>query len=790
MKPIKWLVIGLSILIILFLGAFFYFYSSLSASLPEIDGVRQSNALSAQGTIERDKLGTAIIHASSRLDMAYLIGFAHAQDRFFQMDTLRRSSAGELSELVGDATLALDKRARFHQFRARAVRFFSQLDNEQQMLLEQYAKGVNDAIAEFEKPPFEYLLTQSEIKPWKPEDSLLASYSMYMDLQGWQIERDFAFTALEKLYGAEMVQFFTLPSEYQAALDGSKIPMPEVRVPALERQTDLVFTDKTLRKDSGFDFSDIPEPADIGSNNWAVTGRLTDTESALLSNDMHLSLRVPPIWYRAQLNYSHQGQDISVTGVSLPGTPAIIVGSNSHIAWGFTNANLDNLEWIELQDDTSVEVISENIMVKNKAHNFDILMSEYGPVREMMGKRYALIWVAHQPYGINIEIAELAHKKTTEEALTVSTLAGMPVQNMMVVDRVGNAAWKPTGAVTARQVPSTVAINEQAYTSLWKQQEQNVPSVSNPIHGRLWTANDRIISTQDLPRYGNGGYALGARGLQIKKRLFEHETFDESTFYAIQLDNQANFLSKWHELLLNTLKTKNKIESDSNPSENGGRFDADIAILNDWKACACEDSIGYTLVRRFRSSFINMLLEPIETNLKSHEINSRPLLTGFETSVWHILNLQAQSWLHEDFSSFDEMLAGAYERTKERLIERYKADPITLEGLEWGEVNKLEIKHPIAQNLPIFHSLFHMRSVQGFGDSFMPAVQRKRSGASQRLIVRPGNEDLAILTVPGGQSGHPLSDYFRTGFEDYALGENTPLLPSEPIHSLVFSPKE
>jgi penicillin amidase len=218
-------------------------------------------------------------------------------------------------------------------------------------------------------------------------------------------------------------------------------------------------------------------------------------------------------------------------------------------------------------------------------------------------------------------------------------------------------------------------------------------------------------------------------------------------------------------------------------------YKTDIKALEDWKACACSDSIGYSLVRRYRSTVINQLVEPIEKTLKAKDRSIGPILREIETAIWLILNSEEASWLPNDYKSYDEFLIAAFNITKEKLIEKHQADPETLAGLEWGKVNELRVNHPIANSVGPLAPYLNMSPVQGFGDSYLPAVQGNGFGASQRLIVRPGNEDKAVLTVPGGQSGHPLSEFYDRGFMAYATGENTPLLPTDPIYKIEFVAK-
>jgi penicillin amidase len=773
MKLIKPL---LSTIFFIALVVFIVVYFILRGSLPSLDHTFTTEWVGSGTSIERDSIGVAKITAQSHSDAVFALGYAHGQDRLFQMDLLRRSAAGELSEIVGDIAIDTDKKARFHQFRQRATKAVTSLPEEQQSLLESYAKGVNLAASEYSVKPFEYLLTRTEFNQWLPQDSLLVSYSMYLDLQGGQVERDLVNTFLVDKFGYGLLDFFNMNSPYQAALDGSIMGGQRPEIPSLN--IDLSTLKKNIDINDGLlSFNSIAEPVDIGSNNWAVTGALTDSASAMVSDDMHLGLRVPPIWYRAQLNYISKGTDVTITGVSLPGTPIIIVGSNSHISWGFTNANLDNVDWVRLKDETKTEIVSEVIRLKNGEEILDIEMSKYGPVRTMNDKRYALVWVAHQDYAVNMSIMEMAESQNLEEAFTIAGKVRIPVQNLMLGDAQGNAGWRPIGAVTARKTPSLFAIDEEDYSELWLQQEPRLPSHINPSHGRLWTANARVISADDFLRYGDGGYAVGARGLQIRDRLFEKESFTEQDFYSIQMDNEARFITPWHMKLINVLR-KNPL-----------LYAKDIEILNQWKNCACSESIGYTLARRYRSTIINSLLAPIYDAMPDADRSLESALRGIEPAIWMLLDTEAVDWLPGEFASYDSFLLASYTSTKTELIKQYDANPETLEGLEWGNVNKLKIQHPFASQLGPFAGLLNMPEVDGFGDSFMPAVQLSKFGASQRLIVRPGNEDKGILTVPGGQSGHPLSDFYKAGFMAYAQAKNTPLLPSKTRHVITISPK-
>jgi penicillin amidase len=783
MKIVKWLVVGLlSLVVIVLLGGFVF----IKSSLPQLDGTVVSSSLNAPAKISRDRLGTAVIHAETQNDAAYLLGYAHAQDRLFQMDLLRRQSSGELSALVGSVALNTDKKHRFHQFRTRAESRFQQLSKEEQSLLVHYTKGVNEGASSLSSLPFEYHLLSASFEPWQPSDSLLAVYSMYIDLQLAQTEIDFRLNALKTVFGDAMYRFFTLPSTYQAAIDNTNIPLRGVEIPNIDaflQQAEQNAEDQARVLDTiDSHYDSVLEQPDIGSNNWAVSGALTESASALVSNDMHLGLRVPAIWYRAQLNYSVKQtqtpkQSVKVTGVSLPGTPAVIVGSNGHIAWGFTNSNVDNVDWVEVTNYDTIKEVTEIIHTPDGDESFSFEINEIGPIREFQSKKYALKWVAHQDYAVNLKIADIAKEQNVASALELAKHVRMPAQNMVIGDADGNIAWQLAGAITSRSTLIRHAIKPEQFSTDWNTPEMLPANQVNPESGRVWTANARVVGTGDLEKFGDGGYALGARQHQIMQALMQQDTFTEDDFYRIQLDNRALFLQPWHNLLLSALQNSPQ------------KYAKDIRVLENWQACACDDDIAYTLVRRFRSALINTLLAPINNELKKHELSTSYLLRSIEPAVWTLLQQQPQSWLAPQYRDYTQLILDTYSKTKTRLMKRYDANENDLTPLEWGNVNQLRVNHPFANQLSFMKSWLNMPTTRGFGDSYMPNVQSGSFGASQRLIVRPGKEDEGILTVPGGQSGHFLSDFYFTGFDEYVGQEKTPLLPSATIHTLNFEPE-
>ncbi|HEV2844927.1 MAG TPA: penicillin acylase family protein, partial [Thermoanaerobaculia bacterium] len=332
-----------------------WFRGRMRASLPQLDGERALAGLSAPVEVERDDLGVPTVRGASRVDIARAIGFLHAQDRFFQMDLLRRQSAGELAEIIGAPALETDREHRVHRFRTRARRVQEAAPPADRALLAAYTEGVNAGLAALGEKPFEYLALRVDPAPWRPEDSILVVYSMFIELHDEDGSNESELGTLRDTLPREMFEFLApAGTEWDAPIAGEAfatppIPGPEVfdirKRPAVARPKAA-----SLRPESSWEEDD--GRAAIGSNNWAVAGSHSADGRALLANDMHLDIRVPNTWYRASFaRPDGAGGTLRMTGVTLPGVPAIVVGSNGHVAWGFTNSYGDWTDLVELEVD-------------------------------------------------------------------------------------------------------------------------------------------------------------------------------------------------------------------------------------------------------------------------------------------------------------------------------------------------------------------------------------------------------------------------------------------------------
>lgn len=783
-----------SCLILLVVAAGLWLHHQLKGSLPQLDGQAQLTGLSAPITITRDELGIPSIRGSNRLDVARATGYIHAQDRYFQMDLLRRSAAGEMAELFGAKALPLDRKVRLHRFRTLAASAFSTLPDAQQKLLNAYTDGVNAGLAALRKPPFEYLLLRTEPTPWRAQDSLLVLYAMYLTLQDKEADRESAHGVLHDVLPQPLYHFLTPQgTEWDAPLQGPPLntpPIPAVHTFDLRSNPALLTAanDPTPWQEGADDV--MP-----GSNNWAVAGRYTLHGSALLANDMHLGLNVPNTWYRAVLLFpTSDGRMHSIAGVTLPGAPIIVVGSNGQIAWGFTNAYGDWLDLVILDftadgryltpaGPRSVERFHETIAVRGEEpQDLDIAWTVWGPVldRDHRGRQRAMRWVAHDPKGVNLEMANLETAANVEEAIAIANRAGAPAQNFVVAGADGRIGWTILGPIPNRvghdgRLPRSWADGQRGWNG-WLDAAA-YPRIIDPPAGRLWTANARVVSGADLAKLGNGGYALGARARQIRDRLLVLDPIRETDSLALQLDDRALFLERWRDLLLSVL-SPDAVGADPR------RQQLRVQVQN-WSGHADVEAVGFRMVRAFRQMVAERVFNPLTLPCRQADPNFRyDLIRQQEGPLWQLVSERPAHLLDPHYPDWQKLFLDVVDA----LLDHFMENGAQLAEHTWGAHNTIHIDHPLGVAIPFLGHWLNLKPVKLPGDRYMPRVQTPFDGASQRLVVAPGQENEGIFHMPAGQSGHPLSPFYRNGHEDWVNGEPSAFLPGPAAHRLILNP--
>ena len=776
-------------------------------SLPRLDGSLALAGLDGPVQVTRDAHGIPTLKAATRADLARATGFLHAQDRFFQMDLLRRQAAGELSELFGRATLAADRARRVHRFRAVAQSNLALVDPAERALLEAYSEGVNAGLSALGELPPEYLALRLQPTPWRPEDSLLVVLAMYVDLQGGTGRRESALGLMRDTLPRELFEFLApAGTEWDAPLVGPALrgaPIPPARVFDLRRRSAEEALVRGMPGDGrdGRDdaYGDERRAAEEvrGSNSWALDGRRTTHGGALLANDMHLGLALPAIWYRAAFVVElNPAEPLRVDGVTLPGTPAMVVGSNGHVAWGFTNSQGDwsDLVVVEADDDERYvtaagpqlyQRFEETIRIRGgDEETLTVRRTEWGPLidRDHLDRPRALRWVAHLPGGADLHLLQLERARTVEQALSVAQRSGIPAQNFVVVDRDGRIGWSVMGRIPRRRghdgrLPTSWADGSRGWDG-WLE-PADYPRVLDPADGRIWTANNRVGDSDMSRLIGDGGFALGARARQIRDGLREIELADEASLLALQLDDRARFLARWRTLLLETLAGDARAEP--------RREELRRLVQHDWSGHASVDSVGYRMVRGFRSFLARDLLDPLTARCRERDERFDPLvLMQIEGPLWRLVTERPQHLLDPRFESWEARLLA----TVDRLLDYFDESGDTLAQRTWGERNTVVLAHPFSLALPRLSTWLDAPALELPGDSNMPRVQSPRFGASVRMVVSPGRESAGILHMPGGQSGHPWSPWYLAGVGDWAAGKPSPLQPGVTVHTLELRPAD
>ncbi|HEY4357107.1 MAG TPA: penicillin acylase family protein [Acidobacteriaceae bacterium] len=461
---------------------------SMHAALPQLDGELHAPGLSAAVTVTRDAQGVPSLQASNLDDLLFAQGYVTAQDRLWQMDALRRHAAGDLAEILGSKLVEHDRTQRILQLRATAERAVDALPADQRHQLETYARGVNAFIDQNgDHLPVEFHLLHYKPEPWTPRDSLLVSLAMFQELStGFptKMRRE----ALMAHLPAELIADLYPVGSWRDHPPGR--PSPNLTTPKPEIEE--IPLDDTQAK---LHAPHLAEPRDVlrvhapgdecegcraGSNNWVVAASHSASGFPLVSNDMHLTLSVPDIWYEAGLHCPAANGDpgLDVTGFTLPGAPFVIVGRNAHVAWGFTNLGADvqdvrvehtrgsgdqteyqkpdgtwttvghRTEFIHVRGghDVTLDVLTTTATIGN----ITIVTPVITPLYPTEQRTLSLAWTAYDP--INLSVPLLAADTASDGASLVAAMAsfGGPSLNLIYADDARHIGYHALGRIPVR----------------------------------------------------------------------------------------------------------------------------------------------------------------------------------------------------------------------------------------------------------------------------------------------------------------------------------------------------
>lgn len=784
-KKFKYLFGIPALLLLVLAGALYYL---LYSSLPAEHATVTLPGLSTQATVSSDKLGIPSVVAANRQDAYRVLGYLHARDRLFQMELMRRKSAGRLAEIFGEKAVGIDKSQRDYQLEQAAQHIVAALPEPQKFVLAAYVSGVNAFISQADVLPPEFIALDFRPEPWRAEDSMLVALSMFQTLNGHE-QDERMLTVMEKALPEPLVKFMTPDTDvYTSTLVGGNesnrpaqaIPVQEFK--ALHEQDIALFTGTV----------DV-ESTIAGSNNWVVAGSKTADGRAMIANDMHLKLAAPNIWYRAELRYAEQ----YFNGVTLPGLPLPVVGSNGQVAWGFTNATADLLDLIRLEINpaNSQEYLTpqgwrgfttKQAIIKVKDGD-DIAVEQrstiWGPVSSqlLLEQPVAIKWIALEPGAVDMGLLAMDSVGTTEDAMAVINQAGGPPQNVVFADSKGHIGWTFMGRFPKRNGFDGAASRSWADAgTAWNGfiPAAELPRLFDPAAGYIATANNRIIG-KDYPYVLGYNWALGYRAHRIVELLQQKSAMTEQDMLQIQLDTRSEMFDFYRDLALRAMSDSTDSSLANAQAENA---------LHAWDGHMNSDSVGIALLLEFRSKLAERLFAKVVARCKEFDPDFRYAWREMETPLRALLTQRPDGIIpveyHEDWNSFilQTLNAAAAELAGQH-------PGIRLEQLQWGMVNRVSLAHPLSKGLPMLESILNINDYNSDGCAgFCVKVISNFNGASERLAVSPAHPEDGILEMPGGQSGHPFSSHYRDQQQFWQSGKKVAFLPGEAADSWYFRP--
>jgi penicillin amidase len=762
---------------ILVLGA--TVYAALAASLPRRAGEVAVPGLAAGVNIELDAHAIARVHAASFEDALRGQGFLHAQERFFQMDLLRRSIAGELAALVGERALPLDRAQRVFEFRARAQALLGTLPPRQVAWLQAYTDGVNAGLADLKARPPEYWLLRSRPAPWTAEDSMLAVFAFYTMLSNNEAyERGQAvmhaalpgavydfLTPSTSRFDRTLIATTADPTGGYAAL---AIPPADV--------VDLRNRSRIAPPAPGARSAPRVAPPLLGpaSNQWAVDGSRSAHGAAMVANDPHLELRVPTVFYRAELYWD----DRAARGVSVPGLPGILIGASDRLAWGATASIADQSDWVVIEVDPADEgryripggtepfvVTAAQIAVRGRATPdlLPIRSTRWGPVTEhdWLGRPMALHATWLQPGGLNLDVLDLMQANDVDAGAAVLRRWAGPSLNWMLADDRGRIAWTANGPLPRRigfdgSKPESWADGTRGW-----QGEITSPQLLGHADGALYTANNRTLPPEEASAVSRM-WMRPLRAARIEELLRSRQTFSERDFLQMQLDTRAAGYDAIRDVLLGVVA-----EHEQEPLLLRAR-----AHVLAWNGRADADGAGFRILQVYYRALLEGLLEQllapaIEADpgfVYRWPLADEPLRRLLEERPAHLVPREFRDWE----ALLRQILLDA--------LLRIDTDPSQL-GIDasWGEVNMLDVAHPFAA-VPLIGRWLRLPAAPLPGSTASLRVAAPNYGAVIRMAVAPARPSDGVLQISGGQSGHFMSPNFIDLQSDWADDTPTPFL--------------
>ena len=745
----------------------------LGVRLPVTRGALEMEGVSGPVTIGRDRYGIPMVEAEDELDVFFGFGFCQGQDRAVQIELSQRAASGTLSELFGQTTLRIDRLFRRAGLRVAAEEQFQVLVPRVASILTAFAAGVNSGrTVGLPRRPHEFMLLRA-----RPSEFTAIDVLTIMKLQSF---------AMPSNWDCELARLMVLNLDGPEALlhldpgypEWHRVPVPPTGVAGKAAQRlaeDLALFQETIATTGG------------GSNGWALSGNRTRSGRPLLANDPHLPSAVPPHWYLARL----QSPDWALAGAALPGTPAIAAGHNGHCAWGVTAGLTDNTDlFLErigpdgqsvLQDGKYVpcQVRREVIRVKGSSPvEEEVMLTPRGPIispaldGELGALSIRAVWL--DPLPVQGFLGTLEARTFEEFRAPFEEWPILPL-GLVYADTRGNIGYQLVGQAPRRRrgygiVPSAGWVAEAG----WEDKGisfKDMPRAYNPPGGYVAAANTQPQPEGTGPFLGVDwidGYRLG----RVVEALEEDGTWDTESAAAFQMDVKS---LPWAELRDYVLAGESR----------SAEARAARQLLSDWDGRMSSDSTAATLFHLFLAEMSRRIAAAKAPRSAPWLLGRSTLPTINGTSIAarqvgrlsRLVREQPRGWFHGGWpAEIDDALRSAYTEALRRL-----GPPSG--RWQWGRARTAVLKHSLGRT-PLLAGIFNVGPFQCPGDS-NTVLQAGTFGEdplaapgvvpSLRMALDVGDWDRSFFSLPGGQSGNPLSPHYKDLFPLWLRGAGVPI---------------
>lgn len=815
LRTFLWLLLAVLLLLACAVG---YAYYAAHAALPQLDGQIQVAGLSGPVTVTRDTHGVPTVDAASLEDLFFAQGYVTAQDRLWQMDVMRRVASGELSEIIGEDTIRLDREQRILGMRAAARKNLEIASPRDRGFFEAYARGVNSYIsAHRDRLPIEFRILGYAPKPWTSEDSAVIGNQMVKDLNYRYFYDALARDKILAKFGPELTADLYVNRSWHdrpPTVMREDINEPD-KNPASDSDDDddddSPDTSVTLNRVPSFDLANLP-PEELpvnGSNDWVVSGEHTVTGKPLLSNDMHLGHQMPNLWYEAHL---HCGA-FDVAGVTLPGVPFVIVGHNQRVAWGFTNVGptvtdvfIENFNaegayqtpkgWMQPEHRTEV------IHIKGKPDvSVEVKITRHGPIITDLvpgeTRPLALRWTLYD--GLRIPFFDVDSTQNWAEFTKAFSQLDAPGQNVVYADVDGNIGYHATGKVPIRAAGDgslPVSGADDAHEWISYIPFDKLPNIYNPPSGIIATANGRI-SPDNYPNSISMEWEAPWRTARIYHVLESGRKFSAADMLGLQTDVSSE---------IDLFAAERFVYAVDHASKPSPRAKQAADLMRAWDGRMLASSAAPTIAEASLRELRRLLLEPklgVAPPESPHDADSELYLNDennvvnwktyswLQRSVWleNVLLHRPKRWLPEKYPNYDELLTAAVDSA----VSDTQA-PKELSSWHWGAYNAVAIQHPILGKIPLVKYWSGPGTHEQSGSGYSVKAVTRHHGPSERFTANLADLDQSTLNTVTGQGGNFLSPYYQDQWKAWYEGKTFTLpfsakaVQAAKTHQLVLQP--